>query len=107
VGAWQWRSDLVVQCPDVESCSDPRECAAITADLVIAAYEAYRGHLAITPGTTATAAAHRLSELIGANRKRVRRCTPLLTDPGAEFSMSRWRHRLLIELEQARKAATS
>lgn len=103
VGACQWRSDLVVQCPDAELCSDPRECAVITADLVIAAYEVYRGYLTVSPAATTV---HRLNELIRANRTRIRRCTPLLTDPAAEFSVSRWRNRLLIELDQARKADT-
>ena len=104
VGACQWRADLVVHCPDPESCSDPRECSIITTDLVIAAYEVYRGYLTVSPAATTV---HRLNELIGMNRKRIRRCAPLLTHPAAEFSVARWRNRLLIELVQARRAGTS
>lgn len=100
IGATQWRSDLVVQCPDRNYCREPQVCAAITTDLVIAANEVYRGYMAGGPG--GPAAVRRLSELISAHPNRIRRCVPLLTDTGAEFTAARWRNRLLIELEQRR-----
>jgi cytidylate kinase len=97
----RWRADLVLACPDSPRCPDERACAAAVAHLLAAAYAIYRRHLAGGPLSHSAVDVSRLHELIAADPARVRRCTPLLTDPGT-FSESGWRHRLLIELDRNR-----
>lgn len=106
VRACQWRADLVVQCPDTAGCPNPAQCAAITAELITAAYRVYRHYVAAGLATVPTAAVDHLTELIHAHRARVRRCTPLLIDRTGPLSVARWRRRLLIELDQAKETVT-
>jgi hypothetical protein len=99
VRACEWRSDLVVQCPSPIQCSDPKECEAITVALVTAGYRVYRHYLG--DGSTATTAIDDVllfRDLLRAHPQRIRRCSPLLTDPADRFSEWNWRRRLLIEL---------
>lgn len=101
----RWRADLVVECPDSPDCPDEHACAAATAHLLLAAYSVYRRHLVNSPIADSTDVDH-LRALLTAGCGRVRRCTPLLTDPRS-FSESRWRRRLLIELDRSRGIETA
>lgn len=106
VRAYQWRADLVVQCPDSAGCPNPAQCATVTAELIVAAYRVYRHYVATSLATVPAAAVDQLTELIGAHRARVRRCTPLLVDRTGPLSVARWRRRLVIELDQATETVT-
>lgn len=107
VRACQWRADLVVTCPDPAGCPNPAQCAAITAELITAAYRVYRHYVAAGLASVPTAAVEHLTGLIDAHRTRVRRCTPLLTDRTGPLSVARWQRRLVAELDGNRNTESA
>ncbi|MFC0435058.1 hypothetical protein [Kutzneria buriramensis] len=93
-----WRCDLILACPDRQTCADPHNCRALTTQLAMAALEVYRHHLGSATVTQARDAGTRLADLIRVHPGRVRRCTAALTDLAAGVGLDRWRSRVVDDL---------
>jgi cytidylate kinase len=96
--AQPWRCDLILACPDRQTCADPHNCRAFTTQLAMAALDVYQHHLGAATVTQARDAGTRLTDLIRVHPGRVRHCTAALTDLAAGAGVDRWRNRFVVDL---------
>jgi cytidylate kinase len=96
VAATTWRFDLVIRCPDEESCRSAQRCTEASRAAVRAAVSVYRRFLR---NETEADEVGRLATVAQRHRAWLVRIAPMLLDPGdGRNTLSRWRDRLRNEL---------
>lgn len=95
--ATEWRSDLVLACPDPVICSDPHACKEAILCLAVAAVGVYRLYFNEIDDEYCSFYVDTLRKLVDQNHEVVKRINPLLLESGP-FALERWQRRLLTDL---------
>jgi len=103
VAATTWRFDLVIRCPDEESCRSAQRCMEASRAMVRAAVSVYRRFLRNEAGTDEVV---RLATVTQRHRSWLVRIAPLLLDPATPHTLPRWRDRLRDELAAGLRCRT-
>jgi hypothetical protein len=93
--ATRWRFDLVIRCPDEESCRSPQRCLEASRATVRAALSVYRRFLRNEAGADEVL---RLSTVTERHRPWLVRIAPMLLDPAVPHTLAVWQDRLSHEL---------
>ncbi len=93
--ATRWRFDLVIRCPDEESCRSAQRCTEASRAMVRAALSVYRRFLRNEAGADEVL---RLSTVAERHRSWLTRIAPMLLDPAVPHTLAGWKNRLSREL---------
>ncbi len=99
--ATTWRFDLIIRCPDEESCRSAQRCMEASRAMVRAAVSVYRRFLRNEAGTDEVV---RLATVAQRHRSWLVRIAPVLLDQQGPHTLARWRDRLREELAGRRGA---
>jgi len=93
--AIRWRFDLILRCPDEESCRSAQRCLEASRATLRAAVSVYRRLLRNEAGADEVL---RLTKLTERHRPWLVRIAPLLLDPAVPQALATWQDRLSHEL---------